>query len=391
MTLHATVIIVGAGPAGAAAAYHLCRAGVDTCLLDRSEFPRDKICGDGLSTDALTELEKMGLAEKVTASLNPIRGCRLYSPNSHFFEVDEYPGRGGILARKKLDAWLLEKAIGAGASFHAGVHVETCAPQDDRVELCDRAGRVFSCQMVLIATGSNDLLPVRLGLQAQPAADAVARRAYFENVRCLSNQVQFSYAREILPGYGWIFPLGQGCANIGVGCFFQSGKKMDLMQVWNNFLAWLGKEGILGPQARMLGPAQSGLLRMGLRGNRLSGNRVLLLGDSAATINPLSGEGIAQALLTGRLAAEAARAAVAAGNFTGPFLQAYRQAVRRALAPAMLQFRLLRAGLHYPWLLNFMVGRAKKRNALARLLYGTIVGEIKPGQAMGKMLRQMLF
>jgi len=374
----ATCIVVGAGPAGCSAACHLARSGVDVLVLERADEGRDKVCGDGLSPAALRELTLLGLHEPVVASANGVRGAGVCGPNGRAFEVEHPSLRVHVMRRQALDGLLLGRARELGAQVRTCVAVRELQLQPDGVRAISSTGEVFEARYVVLASGSHSPLPIQQGLQHRPPADAVARRAYWEGVNQPADRLLFCYAQELLPGYGWVFPLGSGAANIGVGYFLSEGKP-DLDALAGTFERWLRNAGILPEGSRPTTLQQTALLRVGFRRNAIAGGRVLLAGDAAASITPLTGEGISQALLTGRVAHETLREALAHGAEARPEL--HRDRVRRAL-PTMNAYGLAKQLFRSASVVNTVVASARGSAAIGRSVFETIVGERDPRLAL---------
>lgn len=377
----ASVVVVGAGPAGSSAAFHLAKSGVDVLLVDRCRFPRDKVCGDGLTPASLVELERFGLREAITGSANAISGCALFGPSGASFEAQS-AATGRIVRRERLDGLLHRRACEAGARF-LEARVENMQIGEGAVTLTTSGGARLRGELAIVASGSHSSLPLKAGLQGQPAANAVARRAYFENVRWDPARLLFCYAKDLLPGYGWVFPFGDGQANVGVGCFLKPGRAPELDRVWSEFQTWLREQGIFGDQTRPLSKVGTAQMRTGFERNRLVGERLLLAGDSAAAINPLSGEGISQALRTGRLAADASRAALESGDFSQRALGAYARAVRSEYANVG-SYRAMKWLLQSPGLVDTVVWAARERPEVGAALYETLIGVREPKAAIAR-------
>ncbi len=378
MEKKATVIIVGAGPAGTSAAYHLAQGDIDVLLLDKESFPRDKICGDALSPASMRELEKIGLKDEVKANSNEIDGCILYAPNKSYLRVDNYNPKTYLMMRKMLDDKLLKKACEAGAEFLGNTKIIGLEKKPDRIILKASSKESYSCKLAIIATGSNSSLPMRLGLLKRPSADAIACRAYVADINFSSAKSLFCYAKDVLPGYGWLFPLGKGKANVGVGCFLRRGNNPHPRNIWNAFTKFLEKEGIFTKNTTPVSEVETASLRMGLRGNRLFDERILLAGDSASAINPQSGEGIYYALQTGRFAAWTAQKAIAAGDFSARQLLAYPKMLKENYKKKFKNYRKIRSLLSIQVIVNQMVRIARDKPELGETIFGTLIGEINP-------------
>ncbi|MCK5243406.1 geranylgeranyl reductase family protein [bacterium] len=382
MKKNATIIIIGAGPAGTSAAYHLTQAGIDVLLLDKESFPRDKICGDCLSPSSMQELEKIGLRDEVTAKSNEIDGCILYAPNKSYFTVDNCKARPHLMMRETLDNMLLKKACEKGADFLENTRIICLEKKPDRIILKDDSGESYSCKLAIIATGSNSSLPIRLGLLKLPSADAIACRAYVADINFSSDKILLSYAKDLLPGYGWVFPLGKGKANVGIGYFFSKGNNPNPRKIWKTFAKFLEKEGIFGKNTKPVSEVKTALMRMGLRGNRLFAERILLAGDSASAINPLSGEGIYYALQTGRFAAWAAQQAIEAGDFTAQQLLAYQKMLKENYKKKFKNYRKINRLLSNQAIINQMVKIAGEKRELAETIFVTLLGESNPMKSL---------
>ncbi|WP_208858349.1 menaquinone reductase [Mycolicibacter nonchromogenicus] len=309
----ADVVVVGAGPAGSAAAAWAARAGRDVLVVDSAVFPRDKPCGDGLTPRAVEQLELLGLGEWLDSHIRH-RGLRM-SGFGGDVEV-EWPGRSfpstsSAVPRTELDERIRKVAEESGARMllgvkAVGVHHDS-AGRVRAVVLAD--GTEISAKTLIVADGARSTLGRVLGRQwHQETVYGVAARGYLASPRSdepwLTSHLELrSPEGEVLPGYGWIFPLGNGEVNIGVGALATVKRPADVaLRPLMSYYADLRREewGFEGP---VRAPA-SALLPMGGAVSGVAGPNWMLIGDAAACVNPLNGEGIDYGLETGRLAVE---------------------------------------------------------------------------------------
>jgi geranylgeranyl reductase family protein len=306
------VLVVGAGPAGSAAATWLARAGRDVVLADAATFPRDKPCGDGLTPRAIAELRALGLREwlrgrAVNWGLRAAGfGQELYLP----WPGGSLPRQGGAAPRLELDAAIRRVALDAGAvplerARAADVVVEagrvTGAVLDD--------GRTIGCRTLVVADGARSQLGRALGRTwHRDTAYGVAARAYVKSGRAddpwISSHLELrGSSGELLSGYGWIFPLGDGEVNLGVGTLATSRRPADvnLRSLLAYYAGLRREEWELDGEPRAV---WSALLPMGGAVSGVAGPNWALVGDAAGCVNPLNGEGIDYGLETGRLLAE---------------------------------------------------------------------------------------
>ncbi|MET0699022.1 MAG: menaquinone reductase [Mycobacterium sp.] len=307
------VVVVGAGPAGSAAAAWAARAGRDVVVIDSAAFPRDKACGDGLTPRAVAELQLLGLGPWLDEHIRH-RGLRMTGFGASV-EVEwpgpSFPATGSAVPRTELDDRIRKVAEESGATMRLGVKaVGVEHDSEGRVSavlLADGA-RVI-CRSLIVADGARSTLGRELGRQwHQETVYGVAARAYIASPRSdepwISSDLELrSVDGDVLPGYGWIFPLGNGEVNIGVGALATAKRPADaalrpLIRHYTDLrrAAW-GFEG--EPRA-----ISSALLPMGGAVSGVAGPNWMLIGDAAACVNPLNGEGIDYGLETGRLAAE---------------------------------------------------------------------------------------
>ncbi|MEY3733068.1 MAG: hypothetical protein RL347_427 [Actinomycetota bacterium] len=311
----ADVLVVGAGPAGSAAAAWSARAGLDTVLLDAEEFPRDKPCGDGLTPRAIAELDALGLAPWLEGRARN-RGLRaagfgqlLYLP----WPGGNLPDYGGASPRLELDAAIRQVALDAGATAIEGARAVDVTRSGDRVTgvtVKTREGmREIACRRLIVADGARSQLGRALGREwHRDTAYGVAARGYIKSGRSddewISSHLELRDDDDrILSGYGWIFPLGDGEVNIGVGTLATAQRPADInLRSLLNFYAdtqrhdWELQDDVRAPW--------SALLPMGGAVSGVSGPNWLLVGDAAGCVNPLNGEGIDYGLETGHLAAQ---------------------------------------------------------------------------------------
>ncbi|HEX5616646.1 MAG TPA: geranylgeranyl reductase family protein [Acidimicrobiia bacterium] len=312
------VVVVGAGPAGTAAALTARRHGLDVVLLDRARFPRDKACGDGLTTAALRALERLGLPAHALGidDTSTVRAAVLRAPSGRIVELPlPEPGRyAAVVRRVELDRALTDVARARGVDVRDGCALRGLVADAEgvTVELSDAT--TLRTRFVVAADGHYS--PTRRLLEPDtPTAlgEHHAMRQYFSGVRDPRLWVVFD--RDLLPGYAWVFPLGDGTANVGVGMPRGRGQGRLHRQIWTSLTDRPGVRDALGPDARPVGAARAWPVPTAFDPARLTSRvspRVLFAGDAAAVVDPLTGEGIAQALVTGGLAADAIAAGASA-------------------------------------------------------------------------------
>ena len=304
---------MGAGPAGSAAAAWAARAGNDVLVIDSASFPRDKACGDGLTPRAVAELERLGLGDWLDTRIRH-RGLRMSGFGGEV-EVDwpgpSFPSTGSAVARLELDDRIRKVAEESGARMLLGTKAVGVHHDSSRrvVSLTLADGTEVGCRELIVADGARSSLGRKLGRRwHQETAYGVAARGYLSTERSddpwLTSHLELrSPDGAVLPGYGWIFPLGNGEVNIGVGALSTSKRPADLaLRPLISYYTDLRRDewGFTGePRA-----VSSALLPMGGAVSGVAGPNWMLIGDAAACVNPLNGEGIDYGLETGRLAAE---------------------------------------------------------------------------------------
>ena len=343
-TRDADVVVVGAGPAGSAAAAHLAAAGADVLLLERATFPRDKVCGDGLTPRAVRELGHLGLhAGGTTDGWHRTRGLRLVAGGrTHEIawpELASFPDHGLVRTRGDLDAVLAHHARDRGARLVEGAAVTepVRAGQDGPVtgvvaHPVDAAGRragpdtVHRAPVVLAADGVSARLATAVGVPRRTDRPlGVAARAYYRTPRgaepWMESWLELWSGQpgrsDLLPGYGWIFGLGDGTANVGLGVVrgrdSSARPAVDLRATLRAWLAATPRGWTLDEDHRV-GPVRSAALPMGFNRTPSLAHGMLLLGDAGGMVNAFNGEGIEYAMHSGRLAAEVVVRALRAGD-----------------------------------------------------------------------------
>jgi len=326
VTTHASpeadVIVVGAGPGGSAAAYHLASRGLDVLLLEKTHFPREKVCGDGLTPRAVAQLLKMGVDTSESAGWIRNRGLRVVADDVaielDWPELQAFPNYGLTRTRLDFDQILADRAVAAGAELRCGVKVT--AP------VFDLAGRVcgvtavkdgeqltYRAPLVIAADGVSGRLALALGLKRDEKRPmGVAVRQYYKSPakhddEYLESWLALRTAAEpdiLQPGYGWIFGLGDGRVNVGLGVLNSSEGygKTDYRALLRDWLANTPEEWGLADEANADGPVRGAALPMGFNRTPHYSRGLMLVGDSGGMVNPFNGEGIAYAIEAGEVA-----------------------------------------------------------------------------------------
>lgn len=329
--LSADVVVVGAGPAGSSTAIFLARQGLDVLLLEKSGFPREKVCGDGLTPRAVRMMTRLGIDTSEAAGWKHLKGLRIYGGRIDPFEMPwpelaEQPNYALVSPRSTFDDLLAGMAVVAGARLHTGVRVSGPIV-DERsnrvVGVTDSKGRSYRAPIVVAADGVGTRLGKGSGRDHDERRPmGVAVRSYYTSPRHDMDWME-SYlelwdgaprASNLLPGYGWVFPLGDGSVNVGLGMLNTSsafGKTdyKDLMRRWldNTPEQWGLRE------ANQLQPIRGAALPMAFNRQPFYADGMLLVGDSGGMVSPFNGEGISYAMEAAEFAAQAIADAHARG------------------------------------------------------------------------------
>jgi geranylgeranyl reductase family protein len=335
------VVVVGGGPGGVAAAVTLARAGRDVVLVDKAVFPRDKCCGDGLTTGALRRYEALGLDPSTVPSWKVVEDVFVRGPSgrSVVFPLPRDAGTYAAVARRvDLDSAFLDVARAAGVKVHDGHGLLSASALDDRVVLEVEGLGAVAARYAVGADGMWSPLRKALTTTSDGAGPYLgewhAFRQYFVNVGPrAAEQLWVWFEADLLPGYAWSFPLPGGWANVGFGILRAEGSPTREMKArWPELLARDHIAAVLGPSAEPESPHKAWPIPAAIDHVALSaaGGRALFVGDAARATDPMTGEGIGQALETGTRAAEAI---VAAGSHDPAGAAShYEAAVARTMA-----------------------------------------------------------
>jgi geranylgeranyl reductase family protein len=310
-TRTADVVVVGAGPSGSAAATTLARSGVDVLVVDKATFPREKICGDGLTTAALRELDALGLDPSSVPSWIEVDDVLVRSPSGRevTFPLPRDGGLYGAVARRRdLDAALVALARDSGAEVREGHALRAATEHRDGIDLDVEGLGAVRATTVIGADGMWSPLRRALGL-ADPTyrGEWHAFRQYVTGVSDrAAHELIVWFEPDLLPGYAWSFPLAGGAANVGFGILRGGSYKVsDMGALWRELLARPHIRSFLGPDATAEGPHRAWPIPARVDRAVLGAGHALFVGDAATATDPMTGEGIGQALATGRWAAEA--------------------------------------------------------------------------------------
>ena len=349
------VVVVGAGPAGVSTAVNLSRAGREALLIDKATFPRDKCCGDGLTTGALRHLERLGLDPSGVSSWKTVDDVVVRSPSGRevVFPLPRGCGTYAAVARRvDLDATLVDLARAEGVKVADGHGLMGATVLDDRIVLGVAGIGSVAARYAVGADGMWSPLRKTLGA-GEPGylGEWHAFRQYFRDVsERAGRELVVWFEPDLLPGYAWSFPLPGGRANVGFGVVRAGDATGAMKTLWPELLARPHIAEFLGSDARAEAPHKAWPIpaRIGRLPLHAAGGRALFVGDAAAATDPMTGEGIGQALLTGELAAQAI---IAAGP-SNPARAAthYERAVKRELVADDMLAQLLSRVLRSPFL-----------------------------------------
>ena len=384
------VLIVGAGPAGSAAAITLARAGLDVVLVDSHAFPRDKVCGDGLIPDSHNALRKLGVLDEVMAQAQASGFVGCIGPRGGRVDV---PGTLAVLPRKQLDMIVCRAAVAAGARMFAPVRFTAPIEEGGRVVGATLqhgdTTREVRARWVLLATGAVPQALLAAGMSSRHTPSGVALRGYVKNDAMVGRitALEIVWHRALTPGYGWIFPCRDGVFNIGVGIAdshneHKGGRltkqEVNLRQVMNDFQAVYEPARELMQGGTSLGPMKGAPLRCTLEGARYTRPGLLVIGEAAGSTYSFTGEGIGKAFETGIHAAEAVLAGGAKPE-ADTAVRADYEARLLALKPRFDLYQRANVVNRHPWLADVLIWRANKSPRIMRRMSGVLNETSNPG------------
>jgi len=369
-------------------------------------FPRDKSCGDGVAPHAVDMLRDMGVSfDQFAGPARKTYGGLISGPDGRSFRAEPPLGSDGarleswIVPRAELDAHVARAAVRAGASLREGVTVTGLLRERGRVggvEIQDGAGTSHvPARVVIGADGAHSVIAKSLGLRENgPRHIGYALRGYFDDVDGLRDDMEIHYYdRELLPGYGWVFPTGERSANVGVGVYFgelrRTGRK--LRDILNDFIGSAPAVAARFRHARPVGRAIGWPLPVSSARRRTVFDGVMLAGDAASLVDPLTGEGIYTALVSGRSAARSALAALRDGDVSAYALRSHEREWREKVGGYLGAGRVLKNLAKSAWLFNVVVRRAGENPEHASRAIGYGIGTIDRGIALRGVMRRVLF
>ncbi len=363
------IAIIGAGPAGATCALALRNAGLRVALLDKSIFPRDKVCGDAIPARAMRVLGEVSPASALRlAALShktTIRACKVIAPNGKPFTY-AFTTPGYCARRLDFDAFLLQEALAnAKMDFLTGAAVESIAHKADHWEITT-ATQTLHARFIIGCDGANGVTARQLaGFQMDPQHHCAAVRAYYAGVADLQpDTMEIHLLDDWLPGYFWIFPLNAHECNVGFGMLSHdiAQRKIALRPALTEIIAQTPALRTRFAQAQLRGKVQGFGLPLGSRWVTMSGDGFVLCGDAASLIDPATGEGIGNAMWSAQIAAKWVIEAFQRQNFSSDLLAGYGKEMHGKLSKELRQkYWAQRLVGDRIWLLNWLIGRAGKR------------------------------
>lgn len=384
------IVIAGAGPSGVSASLFLSQSKVKHLVIEKASFPRDKVCGDALSGKVFSHLKHVipSIHDDFTADTNhfiPSYGVRFVAPNGKNLDVPFSPGLtlsdkspGFISKRLYFDEYIFQKCVEQPFAqiMQSTELVKLLQTEEGLILTIKHDGKESTILTKLLISAEGERSPTSRMVYQTNERDydnfSAGIRAYYSGVTEFQsmNFIELHFIKDFLPGYFWIFPLPNGLANVGVGMLSRdvSKKKLNLKKMMEQIIEHHPIISKRFTHAKLEGKITGWGLPLGRKQQDISIERILLCGDAASLIDPFTGEGIGNAILSGRYAAQTAVKALQLGNFSAEFLKDYDQTVYKKIGSELKLSSTLLSLCRYPRLFNFVVNKANRNPELSELI-----------------------
>ncbi|MBS3068755.1 NAD(P)/FAD-dependent oxidoreductase [Candidatus Micrarchaeota archaeon] len=385
------VIVVGAGPGGSTAAAYLGRSGFNVLLLDKAKFPRDKICGDAVSGKSMNVIKEFALEEEIQkdARHGNIYGVIFSGTDGKTVEIpfaaakDKGRPPGYTLPRIATDNILFQNAkkyakVKEGFAMSDVIFENGYAVGVKGRDMAEGKEMEFRAKVVVGADGAGSIVANKAGVGAlAPEHACIAIRAYYEGISGMTDNIEIHFVKEAMPGYFWIFPIGEGKANVGLGILMKDvqEKKMNLPALLERIVAQNANFAPRFANAKKVSSVQSWTLPFGSKIRKAHGNGWILVGDAASLIDPFSGEGVGNATASAKIAAKIIAGALKENNFSESYFAQYQSEMEAALKPELQTSYMLQKLGRQEWLLNFIIGKAHKSEKVRETLSAMLGSE----------------
>ena len=382
------VIIVGGGPGGTSAASFLGMKGKKVLLLEKEAWPRDKTCGDALSGKSVEILNELGLSEQLEkADHSVVTGLTFSSPNGTLvkipFNVSSKDISKGYVSRRMVSDYIMWQSAKKHCDAHDGMSVTALVKDNNKIVGVKAKGkdgveREFRGKIIIGADGVSSLVAREIrGTEVDPDHTCIAYRAYYSGITGMDQSLEIHFVKSCMPGYFWIFPLENGLANVGVGMVMSDMKKgnVNLQKAMLDAIAQnpLFKDRFAN--AKLVSPIKAWTLPFGSKKRKVHDDNVMLIGDAAGLVDPFSGEGQGNALLSGKLAAGVAAEALDANDTSAAFLAKYDTLLWNAVWNELQSSYNMQKLGRIEWLLNFVIGKAAKSPKAREAIAGTFTSK----------------
>lgn len=376
------VCVVGAGPAGSTAALFLAKYGINCILFDKARFPRDKICGDGISGWVVSILKELD-PNLITRLSNQdfvlhSYGIRIVAPNHKKLDIPFFDNAndnsglppGFTCRRLEFDNFLIEEVRKKKEiRFYEETEIESYTRNDESIILKSTDGKSFETRSVIFANGVNSKFSVDPGgIRKDKKSTMTGLKAYYRGINGFheQNYVELHFLRDFLPGYLWIFPLAGGLANVGVGLDQKriSERKLNLREKMLTAIDTIPYLKERFKYAEMVTKVQAYAIPVWDKKRKLSGERFILTGDAASLVDPITGEGIGHAVISGMLAAGQIKKALGKNDFSEIFMMQYDQELYDKIGNELSISSKIPGFIRFPWLFNSVINKAVSSKTL---------------------------